>query len=309
MDIPAEVLSAVKAAPTWDLFSVTGTEVFSSQVLKAHKLQLDSGATLVLTRLDSPFLAVCTRQILLRAPSIRSTIMRNPNFAALDGTSGAPGSAGASGAQAAGPEQSGFHGANGTAGASGGPGGIAALPPLYLFAEEVLIQPGSPTTWFDLVLDFSGVRGGAGGAGGSGGNGGNGGKGAPGKSTGFVCGSEPGNGGNGGKGGAGGGGGAGGNGSDGGKLIYAGPQNALDQLEWVKVINHGGAGGLGGKGGPGGKGGLGGARGENTTFCYGGYAGFAGANGANGLDGPPGAPGMKGTVSLAVQPNLADLFS
>jgi hypothetical protein len=50
MNIPSDVLSAVKAAPTLDLFPVTGTEPFSGQVLKTHQLQFDSGATLQLTR-------------------------------------------------------------------------------------------------------------------------------------------------------------------------------------------------------------------------------------------------------------------
>jgi hypothetical protein len=311
MDIPAEVHSAVKAAPTWDLFPVTGTELFSGQVLKAHKLQFDSGATLQLTRLDLPFLAICTNQILLRAPAVRSNILRNPNFAAADGVAGSSGSAGSSGFAGVpwGAATAGGIGQDGTAGTNGGPGGTATLPPLYLFAEEVLIHPGSPMTWFDLALDFSGVRGGAGGAGGPGGSGGNGGKGAPGKSTGFACSSEPGNGGNGGNGGGGGGGAAGGHGSDGGTLFYVGPQTGLDQLAWVKVMNRGGAGGPGGKGGHGGTGGLGGSSGTKTTFCYGGHSGYGGVDGVNGPDGLSGTAGMKGAVRLIVQPSLAELFS
>jgi len=303
MDIPADVLSAVKTTPTWDLFPVTGTEVFSGQVLKAHKLQFDSGATLVLMRLDLPFLAICTNQILLRAPAVKSTIMRDPNLVAPDGIAGSPGNPGSC------PPQPGGHGSNGSAGTKGGPGGTVAIPTLYLFVEEVLIHPGSQLTWFDLAIDFAGVRGGVGGAGGDGGSGGRGANGPPGLDVGFTCAKPPGNGGNGGNGANGGAGGAGGNGSDGGTLIYVGPQSALDQLAWVKVTNHGEPGGLGGKGGQGGVGGKGGFRGENTVFCYGGYPGYPGVKGADGADGLPGADGGKGTVNLVAKPSIAELFS
>ena len=50
MDIPSNVLAAVKAAPTLDLFPVTDTELFSGQVLKTRVLQFDSGAVLHVTR-------------------------------------------------------------------------------------------------------------------------------------------------------------------------------------------------------------------------------------------------------------------
>ena len=86
MDIPANVLAAVKAAPTLDLFPVTDTELFSGQVLKTRVLQFDSGAVLRLTRLDAPFLIISARQILLRGEVPHGTITRDMSAISKGGT-------------------------------------------------------------------------------------------------------------------------------------------------------------------------------------------------------------------------------
>jgi hypothetical protein len=119
MDVPDEVVKAVRAQASFDLFPVTQNENYSGQILKAKILQFDASATLTLTRLDQPFLAICTRQILLRAPDVRAAITRDmaasppPNVL---GISGAPGANGSNGA----------NGVDGTPGLPGGAGNDAS---------------------------------------------------------------------------------------------------------------------------------------------------------------------------------------
>ena len=309
MDIPANVLAAVKAAPTLDLFPVTGTELFSGQVLKTRVLQFDSGAVLRLTRLDAPFLIICARQIFLRGQAPHGTITREMSVVPRGGTPGAVGANGKNGVpaqqpKAGGPPQQGMAGGNGAAGSAGGPGQAGQLPPLYLFAEQMLGHPHAPVEWLDLWLLMPGIDGGAGGPGGNGGNGGDGGPGGPG-----------GQGGNGGVGGPGGAGGAGGNGSDGGQLIYAGPKAALEQMSWIKVVNTGGLGGQGGPHGRGGIGGFGGPPGPGGVSGppgpggVPGMPGIRGNMGIDGVDGPSGQPGRKASVSLVLRDSLDDFYA
>jgi hypothetical protein len=303
MDIPANVLAAVKAAPTLDLFPVTDTELFSGQVLKTRVLQFDSGAVLRLTRLDAPFLIISARQILLRGEVPHGTITRDMSVVSKGGTAGASGANGKNGALPAprpgtgGPPQQGMAGGDGAAGSAGGPGQAGQLPPVYLFVEQILGHPHAPVEWLDLWLLMPGIDGGAGGPGGNGGFGGAGGPGGPG-----------GNGGRGGVGGPGGPGGVGGNGSDGGQLIYVGPEAALEQMSWIKVVNTGGAGGQGGVHGSGGIGGLGGPPGPSTPTTMPGV-GLRGNMGIDGVDGQNGQPGRKGSVSLVLRDSLDDFYA
>ena len=303
MDIPDKVLAAVKSAAVHDLFPVTGTESYAQPILKTRILQFDSGATLRLSRMDAPFLAICTRQILLRAPDMRSIITRDLE---ANAPAGAPGLAGKNGANG---NQDGTHGQDGTSGSAGAPGQTVSLPALYLFAEEISGQVGSPVAGFDLELIFPGIGGGAGGAGGAGGDGGHGGPGRPGVDGALNCAQPAGDGGTGGNGGNGGPGGPGGAGTDGAALVYIGPEAVLKQLAWAKVLNVGGQGGPGGEGGGGGKAGPGGNPGLATKFCPAGGAGLSGHAGVLGTVGAVGSPGNKGTVSLILRPSLDDLFA
>ena len=151
MDIPDKVLAAVKSAAVHDLFPVTGTESYAQPILKTRILQFDFGATLRLSRMDAPFLAICTRQILLRAPDMRSIITRDLRPMLRRGLPAWPGRTAPTGIQ------DGMHGQDGTPGSAGAPGQTASLPALYLFAEEISGQAGSPVAGFDLELLFPGM--------------------------------------------------------------------------------------------------------------------------------------------------------
>jgi len=303
MDIPPAVITALQAVTASDLYPVSGTESYSLPILKTRILQFDSGAVLRLARLDVPFIIICAQQILLRGPAPRATITRDTGVVAKTGAAGAPGARGVAG------ERQGMAGANATGGSPGAPGQSAQLPPLYLFMEEMVAHPKAPVEWLDFWLLMAGIDGGAGGAGGYGGDGGPGAAGSPGKDGVFGCDARPGDGGAGGAGGAGSAGGAGGNGSDGGQLIYVGPDAALDQMSWIKVVNTGGAAGQGGARGRGGAGGHGGPPGANTAYCPPGRNGFSGQNGIDGIDGASGQPGNKGSVSLVARVSLDDLYA
>ena len=303
MDIPPEVINALQASTASDLYPVTGSESYDSAILKTGILQFDSGAILRLTRLDVPFLIICARQILLRGPAPHATITRDMGIVAKTGAFGANGVRGTDGARA------GMGGAHAAGGSAGMPGQSDALPPLYIFMEEMVAHPQAPSEWLDFWLLMPGIGGGAGGVGGSGGDGGVGAAGTPGKDGLLACEVRPGDGGNGGAGGPGSAGGAGGNGSDGGQLVYVGPDTARAQMSWIKVVNIGGAGGQGGARGRGGAGGHGGSPGTNTAYCPPGRNGFAGPNGIDGVDGPSGQPGKKGIVSLVVRVSLDDLYA
>jgi hypothetical protein len=296
MEVPAEVINALKASIASDLYPVTGTESYGLSVLKTRVLQFDSGAVLSLTKLDAPFLIICARQILLRGPAPRATITRDTNVVSKDGAAGANGAPKMDAPLPAQPAPGpGLDGAPGAAGAPGTPGQSLQVPSLYLFVEQIVGHPHAPVEWLDLWLLMSGIDGGGGGAGGNGGNGGRGGRGGSG-----------GAGGNGGVGGEGGAGGAGGNGSDGGRLVYVGPEAGLEQMSWIKVVNTGGLGERGGVHGSGGPGGPGGPSGPTAGPNM---AGRNGNSGADGIDGPNGQPGRKGSVSLVSRASLDDFYA
>jgi hypothetical protein len=309
-----QVINAIKEARASDLFPVSGTERYASQILKTNTLQFDSGASLILTRTDVPFVAICARRILLRAPDVRGTISRDVAMTGEGGESGQAGLEGIPGAPGQ-PFSANPDGGAGADGADGGPaadGRPATLPTVYFFGEQIRNQSGAPVQFQDLALVFPGIDGGEGGAGGDGGSGGPGGQGGHGWSSPPQCVSEQraGHGGNGGRGGRGGAGGNGADGGDGATLIYVGPRTALEQFAWIKVVNGAGRGGAGGRGGRGGQGGVGG-RGWRQTHpgCPSGRNGVDGIEGRPGRDGRAGAPGNKGTVTLITRASLDDLFS
>ena len=296
MSLPNNVLAVIKSQTSLGLFPICGTETYAGQCLKTKILQFDSDSTLRLTRMDLPFLVICARQILLRAPLVRATVTRDFSVSAT------PGSFGTSGAPIPNATKTGANGSDGIHGTAGGAGGTLQLPKLYLLVEDILIHPGAPIDWFDLSILMPGADGGPGGPGGFGGRGADGGPGAiaAGKAV------PPGNGGRGGTGGP---GGTGGQGGDGASLTYIGPQSALDKMSWIKVVNTGGQGGPGGKGGSGGGAGQGGPVPASTPGSPVITPGLSGIYGNSGVDGAAGSPGSKGTVSLILQPSLDSFFS
>jgi hypothetical protein len=302
-DIPSNVLAAIQAAAACDLYAVTGTENYDSTILKTGELQFDSGAMLQLTQVDAPFLVICARQVLFRGAQPKATITCAMNATALAGNPGKVGTQG----QRGGPN--GELGADGGPGAPGTPGQSRALPIIYFLTEQLVAQPGVPVNWTDFCLSVGGIDGGAGGPGGNGGDGGAGGPGRAGKDGLLSCEVSATSGGIGGRGGTGGPGGPGGNGSDGASLVYVGPDAALAQMSFVKVINTGGNPGVGGTRGRGGTGGQGGPSGAGTNFCVPSNPGYNGPNGVDGADGVSGQAGQKGTISLISRPDLSDLFS
>lgn len=305
VNVPADVIAAIKSAPNRAIFNVSTAEVFSENILKCDELVFSPRGSLTLSNWDSrkaPFLAIVARKWKFSAPQERAIIQRSTNLAASSGGAGGTGPRGQDGPS------------DDTAGMPGGQGGTGAigetvnLPPIYLFGERTVDQPGNPIPWMNLIVLANGVLGGNGGRGGSGGNGGNGASGHPGSDSLFDCKRGPGDGGAGGQGGYGGVGGQAGLGGDGGTVYYVGPQAFIDIITFSNLINVGGPAGLAGGGGRGGNGGSGGPRGTNTFYCKGGSPGSDGRDGPQGSGGPSSSDGKKGTADVSVRANLNDLY-
>lgn len=298
MDIPASVIAAIKQVAERDFYGIVDNEVYSDAILKTEILQFDCDSNLIMSALDATFIAICARTICLRGEAARARISRSDPAVRLSGLPGGDGQRGSNGRQ----------GANGSNGSTGSDGNSGTVPPLYLFAEQVVVQDRIPIDWIDLEIEYPGITGGDGGRGGSGGPGVNGVPGRPGKDKGISCGMPPTNGGNGGAGGVAGAGGNGADGSVGGQVVLAGTEEALRCLRWIRIANPGGAGGKGGAGGNGGMGGSGGPAGAPSMFCPPAYPGMPGAAGRNGLDGVAGKAGQKGDVVLIECVDLDALF-
>ena len=305
VSVPADVIAAVKAAKNLAIFNVSQNETFAENVLKCDELVFSPRGQLTLTNWGSskaPFLAIVAKRWKFSAPQERALIQRPPGLLAAKGGNGGPGPRGQDGP------------ADDMAGSPGGQGGTGAigetvhLPPLYLFGERTVDQPGNPIPWMNLVIVANGILGGDGGRGGVGGNGGNGASGHPGSDSLVDCKRGPGDGGAGGPGGSGGVGGQAGIGGDGATVYYVGSQNFIDIITFANLINVGGPAGLPGGGGRGGNGGNGGPRGTNTFYCKGGSPGPDGRDGPQGASGPTSPDGKKGSADISVRASLADLY-
>jgi hypothetical protein len=309
-EIPNEILEAIRAAPNRGIFNVSSNERYGENVLKCTELVFHGAGTLTLEAWDSrraPFVAVVARRWKLLAPQLRSLLPRPPELVGADGDEGHPGDQGSPGSG---------HGSPGGPGAPGGPGQSGQtiqLPPLYLFGERVIDQPGNPLPYMYFLIDASGISGGNGGRGGRGGRGG---KGADGHPSSSVirwgvphCKRGPGNGGNGGAGGQGGPGGATGAGGNGADVLYVGPPSFIRPITFANLHNGGGEPGSPGSGGRGGDGGEPGVRGSRGQACtWGGHSGSAGPEGPRGVDAADSSKGSKGFADAAIRPDLNDLF-
>lgn len=308
----SELVDTIRSAPNTTVISISGEYHAKGWILKADTIVFDDGAKLVFDDVSAPYWVIVAKELKFSAPNYRGVILRPRGVLAGAGAGGATPQGRPNTPPQAPNKDHGYPGQGGSAGGVGGRGGTQQLPPLFIVANAVSFQPtGDQSSGFlDLRIWLPGIDGGVGGRGGTGGQGGDGGSGGNGVSQMFDCAGGPGDGGNGGDGGPGGQGGPGGSGGNGGDVYYVGSRQALDELEFSRVLNPGGQPGAGGGPGKPGSGGNGGPRGARTGWCNGGSAGGPGgrpspSDQGYGLDGD--VPGDRGVIH-SVEYDVSSLF-
>lgn len=295
------VVAAIKAAAPYagNLFPVRDRVEFDQQVLKVDVLTFQQGATLVLTAVDKPWIAVVAKELKYTGnPALASILVENSLVAPLDGQEWPR--------LAKPPRQRkggrvGRRGTDGTNGQQGNsPESTPMTPHLYLVAGKVSVENGAPPpNYSGLTIENDGVDGGAGGNGQDGQAGGDGGDGQDGKRN-FLrvsCSRNPGSGGPGGNGGVGGSGHDGGPGANGGNVSIGGSDQSIGVLDFAAFYLNRGDGGVPGIGAKNGIGGKGGARGARPGVCRGGSGGPSGKTPTDPtVSGTPGQAGNNGLV-------------
>lgn len=307
--LPANIISAIKAAKVQSIFDVNGNRDYSGNVIVADQIVFqDDNSALTFTNMKVPYILIVTPDLKLVDSSRTYWIRRAAN---LSGSNGAQGGNGAAGA----PSYIHNQGKEGRAGGSGGPGQAGQpgetpkLPPVYLVVGKIDVQKGNPLD-ASVRMFFPGLTGGNGGIGGNGGNGGNGEKGGDSADGLLNCKHGPGRGGAAGNGGLFGAGGAAGNGGDGATIYLAGPSSVISLLTYFPIGNRGGMPGLPGECGMSGYPGSTGDQGRLSHMCRSGPgAGAAGSRPARPLvcRGPEGHAGGFGKV-YAITMDLAGLL-
>lgn len=311
--IPADVVAAIRAAPTRDQFNIAGKMVLTEQVIKADVITLNDRALATLS-LQGSWVAIVARRLLIETSSSKATIARSPvpseqaafvltRMGAV-GRDGAPGENG----YGFGQHRHGNPGGTGQDGGKGGDGKTTPVPTVFLAAVNVETQQGNPPSQANLMIDLTGIPGGAGGTGGRGGNGGHGHHGDIGRSELLDCKEGAGTGGRGGNPGRGGQGGHAGTGGDGGTVYLIGDLTTLSNMSYFEIRQEPGQPGDRGRPGLQGTAGQGGDGGEKNKHCVGGSRGEGGTDVVGNLGvGEEAAPGVRGTTHRVVFP-VATLF-
>ncbi|ARO31723.1 hypothetical protein NXC14_CH03838 [Rhizobium sp. NXC14] len=247
VDIPGEVLDAIKNASVISVIPINSEESFGQQVIKADQIVFAPGSRMVLKGLNYPWIAVVTKQLRFSDPSQFSFIMRDPAVvSAADGNAGTTGSKGLDGTGEV--NRQGNPGLAGQDGTAGEPGATQQLPTIYIIAGEILDPGGAIPGFLNFGISVAGINGGDGARGGTGGAGGPGARGKEGASSLFDCKEGPGRGGRGGDGGRGGRGGDAGNGGNGANIVYVTLADGMQVLSYARVNDRGGLAGAYGMG-------------------------------------------------------------
>ena len=307
--LPPDVLAAIqKATEVRKLFPVNSGEKFSGQILKADEIVFAPGATLTLTALDAPYIAIIAKRWKFADATVLTKLIATGSPA----PSGADGGAGADTPAAQGETgRRGHDGAGGGAGLLGADGQRRTLPHIYLIAGDFSTPKGEPLPGFlRMSLIAVGIDGGSGGKGGKGGKGGAGASGKVGATSAVDCKEGPGPGGNGGTAGQGGQGGRGGDGSDGADITMIGTKAVNEIFSYVRIFNDAGYGGREGRAGSPGQGGARGSGAGRNGWCGPSDPGNVGVDpvpidlGTRG----PGKDGAKGDTTLITVKDLSPIF-
>lgn len=276
-----EIVSRIKATPAEDTLDIATKVIRSDQIIKCNRLVLFSKSRLILSNIDSEFIAIACKELILDIPAPvngnnRAVISRQEDRSFEDriavGLRGSDGSDGRPGKGGKGHhKRRGLDGDRGEDGRSGGEGKRMDLPDLYFFVQQVVLGGQTPSDTELLTFRFTGLTGGSGGTGGNGGRGGKGARGQKAASSAVDCKAGGGDGGNGGVGGMGGPGGPGADGGSGATIVFCSP--IPDILKFFSVVQIGGRSGSGGAPGKGGFGGKGGEGGRGDLHCDGGRPG------------------------------------
>lgn len=275
----------ILAATKRTIFTVSGNQEFSGNILRCDNLVFQDGARLILTSLDQEDIILRIKRLKINSPATRVYISRKGyDSSVLDGKGG-------SDMSAASRNKKGKKGNRGEDGDDG-----MSIPTLKIIIDSCEVdfgQVGEPT----LVFEWEGIDGGNGGNGGNGQKGGKGNNGRNAKGNYLVCKSGPGNGKSGKRGGDGGDGGNAGNGGNGGTIIIMGECQAIERMSYAEFNQNGGRAGNVGVGGKVGQGGAGGRKGSTKgTRCD----DDGRKNGKKGPDGRKvGKTGAKGKDGLA----------
>lgn len=226
------VIAKIRAAPNRGQFDVRGSMALPDSIAKFDTLTFSDQAVLVLEALDSPFIAIAARRLVLdiKNPQYKAYLSRPSGKAedaivsSLRGGDGNPGTRGSPGQGDV--NRQGMSGHAGGDGESGWGGSTKEIPPVFIFVQDIEFGVLGEIGQQFMFLFFQGITGGAGGIGGKGGPGGDGGAGKAGASSIIDCMEGPGRGGDGGSAGRGGAGGCGGTGGRGGVCISLVPKKA-----------------------------------------------------------------------------------
>lgn len=293
-----EVLKALKAAQNNGRLDVRGSIIFEKDVSKFDQLTFQDQSTLVLSSINSPFIALATKTLLLdiHNPKFRASISRPTGqleddiVARSNGSDGAPGDNGNHGIGA--KDRAGQPGDGGNEGKPGGWGSQVGFPPVFIFVQNFIFGTDATPSEQYFNFFFRGFHGSSGGRGGRGGNGGNGSNGEQGASGIIDCQSGAGAGGNGGNAGRGGPGGGAGQGGNGGTIYLFAPDASIFNFTTTDI--EGGLPGTPGQGGEPGTPGKGGRGGKPNGFCKAGRLGSPGIV----LDPPSWGTGQLGIAGV-----------
>ena len=288
----------IRDAPVVNVFNVSGTVQYSTNVVKADVVTFNEGSILEFMDVDVPFWAIVAQRLVFRGGD--ATIARNLSYIVgpqADGPDGPDG-------QSYNDRSSGT-GRDGGDGGEGRPGlkGITKnLPCLLIITNTVEFVDAEPGLVF---LRLDGINGGRGGNGGKGGDGGNGQAGANASQRLLECAREAKDGGDGGDGGVGGRAGDGGDAGSGGDVVFVGRRADGVAFMSMQILNEPGSPGEPGASGREGERGRGGDDGSRVSrpLCTGsaddGEDGMPGARGGPGTRGNDGRRGREQIVAVA----------